>query len=94
MDKLESDVEQEEEGMDDKDRIQHPSPEYMAWERKKRAFVMFDAPHINNICVNVASAVFPGLPEKGKHDQYHSMQLLQRCVKIYKLLKCQGCKQR
>ena len=44
---------------------------------------MFDAPHIDNISVNAASTVFHGLPEKGKHDQYHPMQLLQSIHDIH-----------
>ena len=56
MDKLELDAEQEEEIMDDENDIQRLSPDHMVWGRKKRAIVMFDAPHIDNICVNAASA--------------------------------------
>ena len=59
------------------DGVDNPSPDHMAWGVKRKPIVMFDAPHIDNICVNAASTVFSGLPEKGKHDQYHPMQLLQ-----------------
>ena len=72
MDKCESKYEEEVE-----DGVDNPSPDHMAWGVKRKPIVMFDAPHIDNICVNAASTVFSGLPEKGKHDQYHPMQLLQ-----------------